>query len=229
MDDQGERQARARERLRRLKREGLMLGCLALAAVGLIVLAAQMRASALASMAGLFFGLTVLSLTMLLAFDLWGRRQADRDALASGVDRDQAQRAEAANLVFISALGLLYTVFGVQAASRIAFGESDWDDMWRALFALAFPFVVMTSMLSRKRMDKRFGALAKPADELTVYLRQSALKWGMATAGFSGVALYVAGLFQASLAVAGLPLVFQATAMTAALRYWWLDRQASRG
>lgn len=220
---------RARARLKRMKREGLMLGCLALAAVGLIVMAAQMRSSPLMSMAALGFGFAVLALTMLLAADLWGRREADLETLAGGLDRDQVQSAEALNLVVMSAFGLLYTLFGAQAAWRIAIGHGDSDDVWRALFSLAFPLVVMTSIVSNKTAERRAGARAKPADELTVHFRQSALKWSMATAGLSVLALYVAGLFQAPLTVAGMPVVCQAAAMTAALRYWWLDRQASRG
>lgn len=220
---------RARARLKRMKREGLMLAGLALAAFGLMIVAGQLKGSALLSMAAFGFGLAVLGLTVVLAFDLWGRREADREAVTGGLDRDRVQSAEALGLVFVAAVGLLYTAFGVDAAWRIASGVGDLDDLWRALFALAFPLVVMTSIMSNKTVERRAGALAKPADELTVHFRQSALKWSMAMAGLSALALYLAGLFQPPLTVAGMPVVFQAAAMTAALRFWWLDRQASRG
>jgi hypothetical protein len=215
--------------LKRTKREGLMLGCLALAAVGLIVVAVQMRSSPLLSMAAAGFGLAVLALTVLLAFDLWGRREADLEALAGGLDRDQIQSAEALNLVCLSAVGLLYTAFGVEAAWRIASGVGDIDDWKPAVASLMMPFVVMSVMLGGKVWQRRAGALPKAVDELTIHFRRSATAWAFRVSLVSVAVLYVAGLFQAPLTVAGMPVVFQAAAMTAALRYWWLDRQASRG
>ncbi len=206
-----------------------MLGCLALAAVGLIVVAVQMRSSPLLSMAAAGFGLAVLALTVLLAFDLWGRREADLEALAGGLDRDQIQSAEALNLVCLSAVGLLYTAFGVEAAWRIASGVGDIDDWKPAVASLMMPFVVMSVMLGGKVWQRRAGALPKAVDELTIHFRRSATAWAFRVSLVSVAVLYVAGLFQAPLTVAGMPVVFQAAAMTAALRYWWLDRQASRG
>jgi hypothetical protein len=220
---------RARARLKRMKREGLMLGCLALAAVGLIVMAVQMRSSPLLSMAALGFGFAVLALTILLAFDLWGRREADLETLAGGLDRDQIQSAEALNLVCLSAVGLLYTAFGVEAAWRIASGVGEADDWKPAVASLMMPVVVIGVMLGGKTWRRRAGALPKAADELTIHFRRSATAWAFRVSLASVAVVYLAGLFQAPLTVAGMPVVFQAAAMTAALRYWWLDRQASRG
>jgi hypothetical protein len=220
---------RARARLKRMRREGLMLAGLALAAFALMIVAGQLKGSALLFMAAFGFGLAVLGLTVVLAFDLWGRREADIEAVAGGLDRDQVQSAEALGLVFLAALGLLYTAFGVDAAWRIASGVGDIDDWKPAVASLAMPLAVMSVMLGGKVWQRRAGALPKAADELTIHFRRSATAWAFRVSLASVAALYIAGLFQPPLTVAGVPAVFEVTAMTAALRYWWLDRQASRG
>jgi len=221
--------SRARARLKRIKREGFLLVGLAVAAFGLMIVAATMRASALLSMAGFGFGLAVLGLTLVLAFDLWGRREADLETAAGGLDRDKVQSAEALNLVCLSALGLLYTAFGVEAAWRIASGVGDFDDWKPAVASLAMPLAVMSVMLGGKVWQRRAGAKPEAADELTIHFRRSATAWAFRVSLASVAALYIAGLFQAPLTVAGMPAVFEVAALTAALRYWWLDRQASRG
>ncbi|NBB66206.1 hypothetical protein GVN18_43895 [Pseudomonas sp. ODNR1LW] len=215
--------------MKRMKREGFLLGTLALAALGLMIVAAQLRGSAPLSMAAFGFGLAVLGLTLVLAVDLWGRREADREAVTGGLDRDQVQSAEALGLVFLAALGLLYTAFGVDAAWRIASGLGDLDDWKPALACLAMPLAVMSVMLGGKVWQRRAGALPKAADELTIHFRRSATAWAFRVSLASVAVVYVAGLFQPPLTVAGMPAVFEVAAMTAALRYWWLDRQASRG
>jgi len=220
---------RARARLKRMKREGFLLGGLALAAFALMIMAGQLKGSGLLFMAAFGFGLAVLGLTVVLASDLWGRRDADREAVAGGLDKDQAQSAEALGLVFLAALGLLYTAFGVDAAWRIASGVGDFDDWKPAVASLAMPLAVMSVMLGGKVWQRRAGALPKAADELTIHFRRSATAWAFRVSLASVAVLYVAGLFQPPLTVAGMPAVFEVAAMTAALRYWWLDRQASRG
>lgn len=220
---------RARARLKRMKREGFLLGALALAAFGLMIVAAQLKGSALLSMAAFGFGLAVLGLTVVLAVDLGGRLEVDREAVKGGLDKDQAQSAEALGMVFLAALGLLYTTFGVDAAWRIASGGGDIEDWKRALASLAMPLTVMSVMLGGKVWQRRAGALPKAADELMIHFRRSATAWSFRVSLASVAVLYVAGLFQPPLTVAGMPAVFEVAAMTAALRYWWLDRQASRG
>lgn len=221
--------SRAQARAKRQKREGLMLVCLAAAAFGLIVMAVQMRGSALLSMSALGFGFAVLALAILLAFDLGGRREADLETAAGGRNKDQVQSAEALNLVCLSAVGLLYTAFGVEAAWRIATGVGDIDDWKPAVASLVMPIVVIGVILGGKTWQRRAGAEPKAADELTIHFRRSATAWAFRVSLASVAVLYIAGLFQAPLTVAGMPAVFEVAAMTAALRYWWLDRQAARG
>lgn len=224
-----EAKSRARARLSRQRRYWGLLACLVAAAIGLIVMAARAKGDALLSMTGGLLAIVVLGLAVVMAFDLWGRRQADLDLLMGGLDRDQAQSAEAFGLVFLAAMGLLYMAFGVESGWRIASQTGDLDDWWRAVFSLATPGLVMSIILSGKIWKRRPGALPKPADELALHFRQKALVWSVRVALLAGAALHVAGLYDTRLAVVGAPIVFEAAALTAALRYWWLDRAASRG
>ena len=224
-----EMKSRARARLGRQRLEWGLLACLVLAAVILMVVAARAPEAALLSMTAVFFALVVLGLVVVMAFDLWGKRQADLEVLAGGPDRDQVQSSEAFGLVFLAALGLLYMAFGVEAGWRIASQTGDIDDWWSAIFSLAMPGVVMSTVLSDKFRTRQAGAPPKPADELVIHFRRHALVWSFRATLVALAAVYVAGLYDGRLAGAGAPIVFEAAALTAALRYWWLDRAASRG
>ncbi|QYC09183.1 hypothetical protein [Brevundimonas nasdae] len=216
-------------RLMRRRREGVMLGCLAAGALILMVMAFQNPVPPLVAMVAVSLSLTVLGLTCLLFFDLWGRRDADRDALREAWDRDQVQSAEALQVVVMAAFGLLYMTFGVRAAWQIALQNGDLADWQAAVVSLALPAVVIKMILSGKRVQRRPGAAEKDADELTIHFRRSAVTWSFVAALIAMAGVYIAGLINAPLATAGMPVVFEISALTAALRYWWLDRQASRG
>ena len=222
--------SRARARLRRQRWQWSLLGLLTMAASALLAVSATMRGGyALFSMAGLGLAFLVLGLTVVLAFDLWGQREADLEAARIGGGRDHVQSAEALNLLGLAAFGLVYMVFGVEAAWGVAAGDEGLREGYRALSSLAIPVAVMAVILGRKQARRRPGALPKPADELTIFFRQDALVWAVTATLIAAAVLFVAGLFQPPLAVAGMPALFELAALTAALRYWWLDRQASRG
>lgn len=222
--------ARARARLRQQRWQWGLLGLLATAALALLVVSVNMRVGyALFSMAGLGLALLVLGLTFVLAADLWGRREADLETVKVGVGRDHLQSAEALNLLGLAALGLVWTVFGVEAAWGVAAGEDGLGEGYRAMSSLVIPAAVMSVILGRKQSGRRPGALPKPADELTIYFRRDALVWAVTATLIAAAVLFVVGLFQPPLAVASMPALFEVAALTAALRYWWLDRQASRG
>lgn len=224
-----EMKSRARTRLTRQRQEWALLACLVVAAFILIVVAVRAREPALLSMAAVAVALAVLGLVIVMAFDLWGKRQADLEVLAGGPDRDQVQSGEAFGLVFLAALGLLYMAIGVEAGWRIASETGSLDDWWSAIFSLAMPAFVMSTVLSDKIRTRQAGALPKPADELVIHFRRNALVWSFRTTLVAVAAIYVAGLYDSRLAVAGAPIVFEVAALTAALRYWWLDRVASNG
>lgn len=221
--------SRARARLGRQRREWALLACLVLAAIILMVMSVHAPHTALLSTAGFFFALGVLGLAVVMAFDLWGKRQADLEVLSGGPDKDQVQSGEAVNLVFFAAMGLLYMASGVGAGWRIASETGDLDDWWSAILSMAIPGVVMSTILSDKIRTQQPGALPKQADELVIHFRRNALVWAFRTTLAATAAVYVAGLYDGRLAVVGAPVMFELAALTAALRYWWLDRAASHG
>jgi len=220
----------AQARLKRQRWQWAFLGLLALSAAALLVVSMSMDGGfALFSMAGAGVAILVLGLVVVLAFDLWGQREADLETAKVGGGRDHVQSAEALNLLGLAAFGLVYMAFGIEAAWKIAAGGDLFREGYRAVFSLVMPMVVMSVILGRTQPRRRPGASPKPADELTIFFRRDALVWSVRATFVGATAIYLIGLFRPPLAVASLPALFELAALTASLRYWWLDRQASRG
>lgn len=140
-------------------------------------------------------------------------------------ERMQAQRSTMLWLLPLATAAFLFE--GTRATMEIQRGGAEWSDFLRASLPVIYAWLAAAVTLgwdANSRKNRKYLE-----DELTQALRARAVVWAFGVLMIGSTIALGLGLWRPEIGVAAIPFALVGAGATAALRFAWLEREASRG